>query len=99
MSDAASLEREGNAMKVFVIHGYDEAKRRELKDLLENHFKRALVVMQDQPGKSRTFIEKFEHEAEPCEAAIAILTPDDVVLDEKGELKSTFALMQPVGLR
>lgn len=72
-----------NVQNVFVVHGHDEAKRRELCELLEKKLSLTPIVMQDQPGQSRTFNEKFEQIASTCEAAIAILTPDDVVEDSK----------------
>jgi predicted nucleotide-binding protein len=65
--------------RVFIVHGHDEAKRRELVDLLTRRLGLETVVMQEQPGKSRTFIEKFEQEASSCNAAIAVVTPDDTV--------------------
>ena len=71
--------------RVFIIHGHDEAKRRELAELLEKEFGLNPVVMMDEPGQSRAFIEKFEALAHTCSAAIAILTPDNFVEDESGE--------------
>ena len=67
------------ATRVFIIHGHDEAKRRELVDTLKARFGLDPVVMQENPGCSRTFIEKFEALAEECNAAVAVMTPDDVV--------------------
>lgn len=72
-------DREPRPPRVFIIHGHDEAKRRELVDILTRRFGLEVVVMQERAGRSRTFIEKFEQEAVPCNAAIAVLTPDDVV--------------------
>jgi len=71
--------------KIFIIHGHDKASRMELVDLLKNKLKVATVVMKERAGMSRTFIEKFEQEAKPCDAAIAILTPDDLVRVESEE--------------
>ena len=85
---AATSEPDGErptSERVFIIHGHDEAKRRELTELLRTRMNVVPVVMQDQPGRSRTFIEKFEEEADPCFAALAILTPDDVVVEQDGE--------------
>lgn len=72
-------------LKVFIIHGHDEAKWRELKEMLEDRFELDVVIMQQQAGRSRTFIEKFEQEAKPCNAAIALLTPDDIIHEEGEE--------------
>ena len=65
--------------KVFIIHGHDEAKWRELKDLLQSEFKLEAVVLKEQAGTGRTLIEKLEHFANDCCYAFALLTPDDVV--------------------
>ena len=72
--------KELSEMRIFVIHGHDEAKWRELVSLLKEKILVEPVVMQEQPGMSRTFIEKFEELAAPCDGAIAILTPDDAVV-------------------
>jgi predicted nucleotide-binding protein len=65
---------------VFVIHGRDEAKWRELKDVLKSEFRLNPIVLSEQPDAGcKTVIEKFEHYAETCSYAIAIFTPDDEV--------------------
>lgn len=87
MIKAAQDQPNTDTNKIFIIHGHDEAKRRELKEILETRFNLTPVVMQDQPGQSRTFIEKFEAVAGPCGAAIAILTPDDAVDGEDTRYK------------
>lgn len=70
---------------VFIIHGSDEAKWRELKDIFQNEFRLNPIVLQEQADIGKTLIEKFEHYANTCAYAIAIFTPDDEVLDENGE--------------
>jgi predicted nucleotide-binding protein len=65
---------------VFVIHGRDEAKWRELKDILKSEFRLNPIVLQEQPDAGcKTVIEKFEHYAKTCSYAIAVFTPDDEV--------------------
>jgi predicted nucleotide-binding protein len=64
---------------VFVIHGRDEAKWRELKDMIKNTFRLNPVILTEQPDTGKTIIEKFEHYAETCSYAIALFTPDDEV--------------------
>ncbi|HUW85224.1 MAG TPA: nucleotide-binding protein [Phycisphaerae bacterium] len=75
----------GAVPKIFIIHGHDKASRMELVSLLESELQVRTVVMKERAGMSRTFIEKFEQEAKPCDAAIAILTPDDLVRVESEE--------------
>jgi predicted nucleotide-binding protein len=65
---------------VFVIHGRDEAKWRELKDILRDRFGLNLIILREQPESGcPTLIEKFEFYAKNCSYAIAIFTPDDEV--------------------
>lgn len=72
-----SLARREN---IFIIHGRDEAKWRELKDILQSEFKLNPIILQEQADAGcKTVIEKFEHYAETCNYAIAIFTPDDEV--------------------
>jgi predicted nucleotide-binding protein len=65
--------------KVFIIHGHDEAKWRELRDLIEGEFKLKTVVLNEEPGAGETLIRKFEAYAHDCSYAFALLTPDDFV--------------------
>ena len=65
---------------VFLIHGRDEAKWRELKDILKSEFRLNPIVLLEQPDVGcKTVIEKFEHYAQTCSYAIAVFTPDDEV--------------------
>lgn len=65
---------------VFLIHGRDEAKWRELKDIIYSEFRLNPIVLVQQPDAgAKTVIEKFEHYAETCAYAIAVFTPDDEV--------------------
>ena len=65
---------------IFVIHGRDEAKWRELKDILKTEFRLNPIVLLEQPDAGcKTVIEKFEHYAQTCSYAIAVFTPDDEV--------------------
>lgn len=71
----------GSVERVFIIHGHDKESLPELKNLLENRLGLSAVIMKEEPGKGRTIIEKYEAETASCQAAMAILTPDDVVVD------------------
>lgn len=72
-----SLQQKEN---VFLIHGRDEAKWRELKDIIQTEFRLNPIVLMQQPDTgAKTVIEKFEHYAETCAYAIAVFTPDDEV--------------------
>jgi predicted nucleotide-binding protein len=65
---------------VFIIHGHNEAKWRELYQILKEDFGLNPIVLSQQPDRGcTTLIEKFEYYAKPCSYAFAIFTPDDVV--------------------
>ena len=72
-----------NSNKVFIIHGHDEARRRELEKILKEDFHLEPVVLLDKPNQGMTIIEKFEKYAVECSFAFALFTPDDIV--SKGE--------------
>jgi predicted nucleotide-binding protein len=65
---------------VFIIHGRDEAKWRELKEIIQSEFRLNPIVLMQQPNAgAETVIEKFERHAETCSFAIAVFTPDDEI--------------------
>ncbi len=65
---------------IFIIHGRDEAKWRELKDIVKSEFRLNPIVLQEQPDDGcKTVVEKFEKYAQTCTYAIAVFTPDDEV--------------------
>jgi len=76
---------ETTGQKVFIVHGHDEARWRELRDLLEDEFNLSVVVLKEEAGTTRTIIEKFEHYAMDSCLAFAILTPDDFVDKEEAQ--------------
>lgn len=83
-----SLKSQENTQKrenVFIIHGRDEAKWRELKDLVQGEFRlNPIVLMLQSNAGAETLIEKFERYAVTCSFAIAVFTPDDEVKAEDG---------------
>jgi len=65
---------------VFIIHGRDEAKWRELKDIVRTQLRLNPIILLEHPDAGcKTVIEKFEHYAQTCSYAIAVFTPDDEV--------------------
>jgi predicted nucleotide-binding protein len=73
----ANRSERGN---VFIIHGRDEAKWRELKDIVRTEFQLNPIVLLEKPDHGcKTVIEKFEYYAPTCSYAIALFTPDDEV--------------------
>lgn len=70
-----------NSKQVFIIHGHNEAKRRELSDMLKNRFGLDPIILSEQPDQGQTIIEKFEKHASQCSYAFALFTPDDIISD------------------
>ena len=79
LDDALRAIAQETNCKVFIIHGHEEAKRRELKELLRDDLKLEPVVVIDEPNQGATLIEKFERYASDCAYAIALITSDDLV--------------------
>ena len=65
-----------NTNQVFIIHGRDHGTRDTIVRFLEQLGLNA-IILQEQPDKGHTIIEKFEQYAQ-CGFAIALFTPDDV---------------------
>jgi predicted nucleotide-binding protein len=69
---------------IFIIHGREEAKWRELQSILEKEFHLNPIILEEKPDAGcNTIIEKFENYAQECNYAIAVFTPDDEVIFEK----------------
>lgn len=62
--------------KVFIVHGHDDGARHMLARFLDRIGLES-IVLQEQPDRGRTIIEKFEQAAE-VGYAVVLLTPDDV---------------------
>ena len=63
--------------KVFIVHGHDHASRDTVADFVGN-WGFTPTVLDKQPSRSRTIIEKFEQCAGEANFAIVLMTPDDV---------------------
>lgn len=70
--------------KVFIIHGSNEAKRRELEDILRK-LNLEPIVLSDQANRSYSIMDKFKKTASECSAAIALITADDSVENKSGD--------------
>lgn len=62
---------------IFIVHGHDEALLHQTARFLEQLDLRP-IFLKEQPGKSRTIIEKFEEYSDVVTFAVILLTPDDV---------------------
>lgn len=70
-----------NSKQIFIIHGHNEAKRRELSSMLKERFGLEPIILSEQPDQGLTIIEKFEKHASQCSYAFALFTPDDIISD------------------
>jgi predicted nucleotide-binding protein len=68
-------------VRAFIVHGHDLSVRNQLKQMLEEYFRVSVVVLDEQPSRGRTIIEKFDDEAGDVDIVFVLLTPDDVVVD------------------
>lgn len=64
---------------VFIVHGHDEVNLLKLWKLLKEQFHLNPIILKDQPGRSRTLIEKLEQEGSEVGYAFVLYTPDDIV--------------------
>ena len=65
-----------NASQVFVIHGRDHGTRDTVASFLRK-LELEPVILEEQPNRGRTIIEKFEEYVQG-DFAVALLTPDDM---------------------
>jgi predicted nucleotide-binding protein len=63
--------------KVFVVHGHDHGARDAVARFLEK-LELEAIILQEQPDRGMTVIEKFEAYANEVAFAVVLLTPDDV---------------------
>ena len=71
-----------NHKPVFIVHGHDHAARDTVADFVGN-WGFTPTVLDKQPSRSRTIIEKFEQCADEADFAIVLMTPDDVGASRK----------------
>jgi predicted nucleotide-binding protein len=74
---AAEVELEDSvAKKIFVVHGHQ--RRDEIARFIRRVTGIDPIVLDEQAGRGRTIIEKFEEEARPAAYAVVLLTEDDL---------------------
>jgi len=77
-SDGRSNPVGTDARSVFVVHGHETGARESVARFLEKKIGMNAIILQEQPGKNRTIIEKFEEESSAAGYAVVLMTPDDV---------------------
>ena len=73
---------------VFIVHGHDEAAKHAVARFVKR-FDIEPIILDEQPNRGQTIIDKFEGSADEASFAIVLLTPDDVGAqkDKADELK------------
>jgi len=69
-----------NQRRIFLVHGHGHLVNRSVELFLLGHQMKTIVLNQE-PGKGRTIIEKFEQSAD-VGFAVVVLTPDDLGADQ-----------------
>lgn len=80
--DALFKISEESKNDVFILHGHDEAKWRELKDILIKIGANPQLLGEMEGGGSISWLERFCKMADECEYAIALFTADDWVTNK-----------------
>jgi predicted nucleotide-binding protein len=68
-----------NQRRVFLVHGHGHLVNHSMEQFLLEHQMKTIVLNQE-PGKGRTIIERFEQSAD-VGFAVVVLTPDDMGAD------------------
>jgi predicted nucleotide-binding protein len=76
MSNASITKSIVPSNRVFIVHGHDDGAKHMLARFLDRLGLES-IVLQEQPDRGRTIIEKFEQSSE-VGYAVVLLTPDDV---------------------
>ncbi|MBM5456398.1 nucleotide-binding protein [Pseudomonas sp. P66] len=76
ISNAALVRSIVRSNKVFIVHGHDDGAKHMLARFIDRLGLES-IILQEQPDRGRTIIEKFEQSAE-VGYAVVLLTPDDV---------------------
>ena len=73
--------------EVFIVHGHDEAAKHKIARFIDD-LDLTATILDEQPSRGQTIIDKFEEHADKAGFAIVLLTADDVGApkDKKDEL-------------
>ena len=74
--------------KIFIVHGHNEGAKHKIARFIEN-LDLTATILDEQPSRGQTIIDKFEAHADEAGFAIVLLTSDDLGApkDNKNELK------------
>ena len=75
-SEIPQVDKPVDTKKVFIVHGHDQGIRAMVKEFIEQ-LELEPVILQEQPNRGLTVIEKFEQHAQ-VGFAVVLFTPDDI---------------------
>ncbi|MDE0481835.1 MAG: nucleotide-binding protein [Candidatus Poribacteria bacterium] len=70
--------------KIFIVHGHDEAAKHKIARFIED-LELTATILDEQPSRGQTIIDKFEEHADEAGFAIVLLTSDDLVRSKDNE--------------
>ena len=87
--DNESISERISDYNIFIVHGHDGEAKHKVARFIEN-LKLTATILDEQPSKGQTIIDKFEEHADEAAFAIVLLTSDDLGApnDNNNELKS-----------
>lgn len=74
---AARMMTKPPGTTIFLVHGHDDAAKHSVARFLERITEPPVVILEEQPDRGRTIIEKFEEHAAEAGYAVVLLTGDD----------------------
>ena len=69
--------------RIFIVHGHGEERLKELENILIKKFKIDPIVLRDETDRGKTIIEKIEDYGRQSAFAFVLITPDDLVKNQK----------------
>ena len=82
--DNESISERISNYNIFIVHGHDGEAKHKVARFIEN-LKLTATILDEQPSKGQTIIDKFEEHADEAAFAIVLLTADDVGAPKNNE--------------
>ena len=75
--DNESISERISGDNIFIVHGHNEEAKNKVARFIEN-LKLTATILDEQPSRGQTIIDKFEEHADEAGFAIVLLTADDL---------------------
>ncbi len=76
-NNEADEENMQKTKKCFLVHGHNNTLKNEVARFIEKELDIDVIILHEQPGRSKTIIEKFEHYSD-VDFAVCLFTGDDL---------------------